>query len=374
MYAYPGNWDKLDALGQWVDLAVITPSSWPIGLHPMQDVPPADASHPWKQYRLDTYLAGNPFRYVYDPKQLASVIAEYRPGIVHVEQEPESLAMLQFSLYKLYYHYRLLFVAWENVNPLRAGWLFRKLSFALSDGGIFGNRAALSRCRRLGFRKWSALIPQYGFETSPRRTPLPCGDRPLTIGYAGRLVPEKGIQTLVEAVRRLPGSKVLMVGEGPLEASLGRERQVCLLGKVARDQMQQFWDSIDVLVLPSLTTRRWAEQFGRVLGEAMAAGVPVVGSSSGAIPEVIGDAGLIFPEGDAAELAAALTQLNGAPDLYARLVEKGYERVRQHYSNDVIMGRTVRFYEDLFNAGAVHPGRLAPASRTRQVTPEESKR
>ena len=60
--------------------------------------------------------------------------------------------------------------------------------------------------------------------------------------------------------------------------------------------------ALDVLVLPSLTTPSWKEQFGRVLQEAMACAIPVVGSDSGEIPHVIGDAGLVTPEGDAAAL------------------------------------------------------------------------
>src|SRR5260221_14335510 len=85
---------------------------------------------------------------------------------------------------------------------------------------------------------------------------------------------------------------------------------------------------IDALVLRSLTTPVWKEQFGRVLTEAMACGVPVVGSSSGAIPEVIGEAGLIFPEGDAAALAGCLAKLQQPPALRLALAQRGLARAR----------------------------------------------
>ena len=65
----------------------------------------------------------------------------------------------------------------------------------------------------------------------------------------------------------------------------------------------------DVLVGPSLTTPRWKEQFGRMLVEAMACGVPVIGSDSGEIPHVIGDAGIVVPEGDRVALCAAIARL-----------------------------------------------------------------
>ena len=91
----------------------------------------------------------------------------------------------------------------------------------------------------------------------------------------------------------------------------------------------------DALVLPSLSTPRWKEQFGRVLPEAMACGVPVVGSSSGNIPAMIGDAGIIVPEGDSRAIAAALRSLADDPDLYARLRAAGRKRVEEQLSIDV---------------------------------------
>ena len=125
---------------------------------------------------------------------------------------------------------------------------------------------------------------------------------------------------------------------------LAQLAHVTLLGALQRHAMDRFWHSIDVLALPSLTTPRWAEQFGRVLVEAMARGVPVVGSSSGAIPEVIGDAGLIFPEGDAPALAAAIDRIRDSADLRASLIARGLARAQRCYSQDVIMNQIVAFY------------------------------
>jgi glycosyltransferase involved in cell wall biosynthesis len=115
--------------------------------------------------------------------------------------------------------------------------------------------------------------------------------------------------------------------------------------------MATFWRAIDVLVVPSLTTRNWAEQFGRVVVEAMANDVPVIGSDSGAIPEVIGDAGLVVPEGDAEALAGALERLRGDAGLRARLVQAGRRRVREAYGYDVVVRGTVQLYEDVLQQG-----------------------
>lgn len=354
MYAYPGNWDKLDELGRRVELGVVMPSAWhTIELHPVQSVPARPAHSPWVQYRLDTrfQFKGNPFRYVYRPGQLAAAIEAFRPDLVHVEQEPESLSLLQLSALKARYGYKLIFVAWENIHPLHQGVLFRKLNYRAADAGIVGNEAALERCRRMGFRKRLDVIPQYGFAVSDERA-RPQVKRPFTVGYAGRLVSEKGIATLLAAARALPDVRFRVAGDGPLAEQLRREPQFELLGTLPRGEMGPFWQSVDVLAVPSLTTPRWAEQFGRVIVEAMGAGVPVIGSSSGAIPEVIGEAGLVFPEGDAQALAEALRRLRDHPEQRAALTEAGFARVRRCYSHNVIMSRTVAFYNDVLQSAS----------------------
>jgi glycosyltransferase involved in cell wall biosynthesis len=350
MYAYSGNWDKLDALGRYVDLAVITPEKWGVPeLNQVLSVPRKSEDAPWRQYRLPSsvYKKGNPFRFFYAPGALAKVIEQEQPDIVHVEQEPESINLLQFSLLKRRYGYPLVFVAWEDHNPLRLGWGFRKVNYATADGGIFGNQVALDRARGFGFRKKMDVIPQYGFEityTGQHREP----DGGFVIGYAGRLVREKGILTLIEATRLMPQTEVLVAGEGPLAAAVREEPHTRMLGWVPRNEMAGFWSQLDVMVLPSLTDgKKWVEQFGRVLVEAMAAGVPVVGSSAGRIPDTIGDAGLVFPEGDAQALRNALDSLRLKPERREELRERGLARVRDCFSHEVLMGRTVRFYEEV---------------------------
>jgi glycosyltransferase involved in cell wall biosynthesis len=104
---------------------------------------------------------------------------------------------------------------------------------------------------------------------------------------------------------------------------------------------------MDVLALPSLTTPRWKEQFGRVLIEAQACGVPVVGSDSGAIPEVIGKSGLLFPEGDAPKLAGELKRLAGSPGLRKSLGPKGRNQVLSRYTNQKIADQIHRVYRTL---------------------------
>lgn len=161
--------------------------------------------------------------------------------------------------------------------------------------------------------------------------------RGFSIAFAGRLLPMKGIDTLLRAVASLPDDVTLtLIGGGPLReeledlvAELGLRGRVEFETAIASDEMPRRLAGFDALVLPSRTTRRWKEQFGKVLVEAMASGIPVIGSSSGAIPEVVDDAGLIFPEGDASILAEQLGRLRSDPELWAKLRARGLERARE---------------------------------------------
>jgi glycosyltransferase involved in cell wall biosynthesis len=108
---------------------------------------------------------------------------------------------------------------------------------------------------------------------------------------------------------------------------------------------------LDVLVLPSISRPNWKEQFGRVLVEAMACGVPVVGSTCGEIPNVVGDAGLLFPEGDVAGLRDCLARLQADAELGARLAEAGRARVAERFTQQRIAAETVAVYRQTMAGG-----------------------
>ncbi len=113
--------------------------------------------------------------------------------------------------------------------------------------------------------------------------------------------------------------------------------------------MPSQYHQIDVLAVPSLTRPNWKEQFGRVLIEAMASGVPVIGSDSGAIPDVIDDAGLITPEGDIAALAEAICKLQQDQSLHKSLAERGRARIIEHFTHAQVAADTVRVYREMVN-------------------------
>lgn len=139
------------------------------------------------------------------------------------------------------------------------------------------------------------------------------------VGFVGRFVPEKGVMDLLHALGPLGKEYVLVcIGGGPQEAklrqmaqSLGVEKQLRILPPMPASALAEHIAAMGVLALPSHTEQFWKEQYGRVLVEAMAAGVPVIGSNSGAIPFVIGDARRVFAEGDIAGICKALKTAEG---------------------------------------------------------------
>ena len=194
---------------------------------------------------------------------------------------------------------------------------------------------------------WGSGVDHHVFNPSARslawRRELGIADDEVVIGFFGRLVLEKGIavfcDTVDELKRRGVKLRVLAVGDGPELATiqaqagqLGIADRCHFMPAVQYDVVANYLNAMDVLVLPSRTTANWKEQFGRVLAEAMGCGVAVVGSDSGAIPEVIGDSGRIFPEGNAGALASIIDVLAGNATLRQSLAERGYRRALERYS------------------------------------------
>ena len=286
----------------------------------------------------------------------------FRPHIIHAEEEPDSLAALQIALARRCFAPRakLILYTWQNIDRPRA-WpvrLVMSLTLRAAEAILCANREAEAILRQKGYQGLTQVIPAIGVDT---QTFSPCPakppEHPFTIGYIGRLVPEKGVETLIDAVATLgPEARLLIIGGGPHRQALEeRARNVGLGNQVRFDppippaEVARRLCELDVLVLPSRTTYVWKEQFGRVLAEAMACKVPVIGSDSGAIPEVIGDAGLIFPEGDAKGLAERLRQLMISSELRQELAERGYMRAITLYSQEQIARRTADFYRLLYD-------------------------
>lgn len=177
-------------------------------------------------------------------------------------------------------------------------------------------------------------------------------DGKFILGYIGRLLECKGIFLLLEAMRALPEHvHLLIVGIGPQEERLRQriaqdrlEERVHLLGNIPYHQLPRYMNCLDIGIVPSQTTARWKEQYGRVLVELMSCEVPVIGSDSGSIPEVLGDVGIIFRENDHQELVQKITQYMVSPDKRRELGKSGRQRVQAFYSTQVMGQKVLSMY------------------------------
>lgn len=318
----------------------------------------------------------HPALFLYDPRPIWRALgAEW--DVIDIHEEPFALATAEILLLRVLRRVRTPFVLYTAQNldkryPIPFRWLERwALRSAAGISACNSDAAAIAVAK--GFPGAPHVIPlgidpaEFRSEPSPDPTlrEIPADARPpITVGLVGRLVPEKGPLVLLDAVAREPRLRARIVGSGPLAselprhaASLGITSRVELLPAVPSEQVAEFYRSIDVLAIPSLPTPQWTEQFGRVAVEAMASGVPVVASDAGALPEVIGVAGIVVPRGDADALAAALIDAGG--DRRDELRAAGVARA-QEFTWDAV----ATDYSDLY-ASTVR--RASPTGRTLEI-------
>lgn len=292
-------------------------------------------------------------------------LRHFRPDVLCVEQGAGSFAYAQSLIARNLFAPRAkaAFFTWWNL-PYRARWPLREVerfNLSQSQGGVAGNNDAAAILRDHGFTGPLTVLPQLGIdpleycrkEVSGLRQEL--GLDRFTVGYTGRFVEEKGIRVLLEA---LAGAgfdfQLLMLGRGPLEneirafaAERGWGNRLKIISGIGHSDIARYQNCMDVMVVPSLTRPFWKEQFGHAIIEAMACEVPVLGSDSAEVPFVIGDAGVVTPEGDAAALRAALARLAASPEERRRLGQAGRQRVLDKYTHHEIARRLVEFFQTL---------------------------
>ena len=338
-----------------VDLTLITPPVWRSDDgRPLPFVP--RYTEGYRVIPLPVRFPGHYHLYTY--RGLRRTIQSLHPDIVHIDEEPYNPAGTQAQRAAGAVGARTVFVAWQS--QYRAyPYPFARMeqyNYRRTAHVIAGNGAVAEVLRRKGYAGPLSVFSVHGVDPAIYH-PLPRSTEPdrFVIGYVGRLVLAKGTGVLVEALAGLPAACHLrLVGGGadePVLRRLAAERGVAdrveFLPAVPTTEIPQVLAGMDVLALPSLTQPNWKEQFGRTLVEAMACQVAVVGSDSGEIPNVIGDAGLIAPEGDASELRAALRGLYERPAEREEYARRGRERVLASFTQEQVALKTVAVYHQV---------------------------
>jgi len=299
--------------------------------------------------------------FAYDPRPIIKALREHQPDLVDLSHEPYSVAGAEVLTLCRWFAPGVPVVMQVNQNihrnyPPPFSWLEQR-AYRRVDAAYACSETVVEVLRAKGFSKAAPIVP-FGVDTTafrPRSATQTRRGQPPTIGFIGRMLPGKGLNILADALANMKDEpwKLLVVGDGPERERLEEQlREAGLMdraeftGAIDFARVPGYFHQLDVMVIPTETTKRIREQFGRVIVEAMACGVPVIGSTCGAIPEVIGDAGLIFPEGDARALAVALRQMLTDEALRERLSVAGQQRVEQ-YTWDRVAEKTYQLFRQV---------------------------
>ncbi len=307
---------------------------------------------------------------------LISLLKECRPDIIQVEQGSKSFAYAQFiTLNRLLgLKAKNLFFTWWNL-PYELKFpvsLLEAYNLKNTDGIVVGNQDGARILRDRSYQGRLKIMPQLGVDDSLFRpqSQLELAEKlgvfpdEFIVGFVGRFVSEKGILTLIKALGNLRDRnwKLLLLGRGELKVELHRQakqlgidNRLIWIESVPHADVYRYINVMNTLVLPSETTNQfktltsagWKEQFGHVLIEAMACQVSVIGSDSGEIPNVIGQAGLVFPEGDFAALSDCLARLMDDRSFAEDLGQQGYQRAIAKFTNRALAKELLEFYRSL---------------------------
>jgi glycosyltransferase involved in cell wall biosynthesis len=295
-------------------------------------------------------------------RNLSRLFRMRRYDFILVESEPWAFLKWQALMLAKRFQPQAVFgeFSWENVERSGlVGLLFSlnyRLSSWLEDFSISGNLRSRQIFLKHGMSPQRNLVAaQLGVDTRlfcpvsrekrvELRRSLGLRADAFIIGYCGRLTEEKGLPELKEAIRRLHEENnramAVFLGDGPLSAELVRPGFSSVLPSRPHSAIAEFMQALDLFVLPSKPLRErhrvWEEQFGHVLIESMASGIPTLGSDSGAIPEVLADPECIFAHSEVEAIHHKLRQAITSPEWLNQLARRQRERVLKLYSHEAV--------------------------------------
>lgn len=340
-----------------IDLKVIIPDRW---FYYGEWRTPQIPKHPTYSYEVCKIMwpwLGLAQCYLYWYPGLEKILHDFNPNIIDIWEEPWGLVSAHVCRLrnKILPETSIISETEQNINkhlpfPFEA---FRSYTFKNADYVICRNKEGVDVVRQKGYRGPVEIAPNgvdihlfHALDREACRREL--GISGFTIGYVGRLVEKKGLTDIINALTMYSeGVNCVFVGDGPLRKRLGDKNRIRFIPTMPQEGLPKVMNAIDVLILPSWTTKRWKEQFGRVIIEAGACGTPVIGSDSGAIPEVVREAGLIVPEKNPKALAYAINRLREDPGLCAKLGAIGRKQAEENYSWEQVASRLRTIYAKL---------------------------
>jgi glycosyltransferase involved in cell wall biosynthesis len=348
---------KAQALAAFGDvtLRVLVPDRWRQYGKWRRAQPPTNAGFEFEVARPRFPWAGPAQNYLHYYPTLGRTIREFGPDVIDVWEEPWGMVSAQACRLRnrIFPRAKIVSETEQNINK-RLPFPFERLrvyTMRNADFAVGRSAEAVEVLRSKGYAGAAEVVPNAVDEKlfcpmDRERCRGQLNFSGFVVGYVGRFVEAKGLLDLIAAVGLCPAEvNLALAGSGPLEQRLGREARVRLLGAMAPRELAQAMNAMDLLVLPSRTTPRWKEQFGRVLIEAQACGTPVIGTDSGAIADVVGEGGLVVPERNPGQLAEAIMQLRDDPDRCRRLGQAGRNRVLERYTWQSVAQRMHDIYQ-----------------------------
>lgn len=306
---------------------------------------------------------GRNYGYVYHPIAVL-LLLRFRPEVLYIEEEPASLACLQFALFARCQGIPFVFVTWENL-PLRK----RRPSAAAeafvlrhAAGAVCGSKEVKALLRAKGFEGPVLVAPHCGVpvEFFSRNGHASQAKRLL---YCGSLSHEKGVGVLLDAMGLLPLNLELAVyGDGPLRSEVIRrakeDPRLSWHPPVPPHEIRSLIEDAAAVVLAPVDVPWQQEQFGRIVAEAMAVGRPAVVSDTPALARLVRDPGLIAHQGDPWSLAQKITNA-----LSYQRADQLSRSVRERYAVPVVSEKMLLFLQERAQQRKPAPGKESKARR-----------
>ncbi len=353
-------------------ITVAAPSFFHGDLRPIEFEPEPTGS-PLNLAPLPARFTSRIHVFQYAGRALRELILKHPFDGIHAWEEPYIFAGYQIARLAKRSGARFCFRTAQSLNkhyppPFN---FFEKSSLAAADRWIAGGRSVYNNLVARGYSADRGRVITLAVDTSmfqpadePARDRVrkTLGLQPPVIGFVGRLVEAKGLRILMQALDALDPAlswSLLLLGSGVMQTEIERwaasrgwqDRVRIHLAK--HHDVPQYLSTMDLMVAPSLTMPNWKEQFGRMLIEAFACGVPVIVSDSGEIPHVVGDAGIIVAEKDVAGWTRNIELLLRDQALRDRLGRAGMARVGQFAVPKVAL-QFRQFYRELVGSDGVN--------------------
>jgi glycosyltransferase involved in cell wall biosynthesis len=339
-----------------IDLMVLTPERFNhFGVWKNAEIP-EHASFKFTARKVMWPWLGPALNYLHWYPSLAGILRDFKPDIIDLWEEPWALVSAHacWLRNRLFPNARIIMESEQNIAkawPPPFRWLeaytIRNASYAVgrSEGviDVVRGKGYTGPAKVVGNAVDTDLFRPMDRAECKRAL----GFEGFTVGYVGRMVERKGLIDMIDALKHCPGELTMVfVGAGDcqeaLEArvrALGEEGRVRFMPGRPLEELPPVMNALDAFILPSWTVPSWKEQFGRVIIEAHACETPVIGSDSGAIPSVVGEGGIIFPERSPEKLAAAMMELRANPARGREMGAAGRAQVEANYTWRQVAGR-----------------------------------